>query len=334
MPANGPRGAPPPDLDIVTVVYRRELPLLRLQACSVAQFLDPAGISRIIVIVNDVAEAECIAAVEALRPAYGALAARLDVIGADALFALRPPEAGPHGIRQALRLWFAQHRRIYPFGVKRGWRGNRGWSVQQALKLAVARRGEGRMLLILDAKNHFVAPVRAGTFLAADGRARSTMKVPGEKHWTWIRGAFALLGASPPQREAPAPVTVTPVVVPRDMLLGTLEAVEQRVGPVEGFFARAKGDLSEFMLIYAHVTQARGAWPALFQPDLPPAATIFRRSPPEQIEAALHRVETGEAEILSVHSSQMDRLDEGVQARLCAIWRARGLPDDLFRQGD
>ena len=117
---------------------------------------------------------------------------------------------------------------------------------------------------------------------------------------------------------------VAPEVAPR----------RRRVGPVEGFFARAKGDLSEFMLIYAHVTQARGAWPALFQPDLPPAATIFRRSPPEQIEAALHRVETGEAEILSVHSSQMDRLDQGVQARLCAIWRARGLPDDLFRQGD
>jgi len=117
-------------LDIVTVVYGRELPSLGLQAHSLARFLDPAGIERVFVVVNDADEAAVAARVEALRPAYGPFAGRLQVVTAEALFARRP--AGPRGLRQRAALWLTRHRRLYPFGVKGGWRGNRGWSVQQA----------------------------------------------------------------------------------------------------------------------------------------------------------------------------------------------------------
>jgi hypothetical protein len=146
-------------LDIVTVVFRKEVPLLRLQARSMARFLDPAGIGRVRVIVNDRRERVCCAAVEALRGDYGPFADRLEVVTPDALFALRPSGLGPRDWRQRAWLWGVRHGVLYPFGLKGGWRGNRGWRIQQALKLAAGRYGEAPFVLILDAKNHFIGPV-------------------------------------------------------------------------------------------------------------------------------------------------------------------------------
>jgi uncharacterized protein DUF6492 len=318
----------PAVLDIATVVYSRELPLLRLQACSMARYLDPAGIGRIVVVVNDIDEAACAARVEAMRAAWGRLAPRLEVVGADALFALRPAANGPRGPRQRFRLWFARNRRRYPLGVKRGWRGNRGWAVQQALKLAVARHGDSPMVLLLDAKNHFVKPVGLSSFVSPDGRALSFTDLPGDKRNLWIAGSFRLLGLPPPGRQVPSPPTVTPVVVPRAVLRGCLDAVERRVGPVEAFFARAKGDLSEFMLIYAFVAGHCGGWDAVFAPGLVPSASIHRRSDAAEIERVLARVEDGTAEIFSVHDSRLVGLAPDPRRRIEAIWRDRGLPGE------
>jgi hypothetical protein len=315
-------------LDVATVVYSHELPLLRLQACSMARYLDARGIGRIVVLVNDIDEAGCAARVEAVRADWGPLAPRVEVVGAEALFALRPAANGPRGPRQRFRLWFSRNRRRYPFGVKRGWRGNRGWAVQQALKLAVARYGDSPFVLLLDAKNHFVRPVSVASFVGADGRALSFTGVAGDKRGLWIAGSFKLLGLPPPAPDVPSPPTVTPVVVPRAVLRGCLEAVERRVGPVEAFFSRAKGDLSEFMLIYAYVTGHCGGWDAVFAPGLIPAATIHRRSDAAAIERALARVEDGTAEILSVHNSRRAGLAPEHRRRIEAIWRDRGLPGE------
>ncbi len=52
-------------MDVVTVVFREELPLLALQARSIARFLDPDAVGRILVVVNDFHEDDCAAAVEA-----------------------------------------------------------------------------------------------------------------------------------------------------------------------------------------------------------------------------------------------------------------------------
>jgi hypothetical protein len=77
--------------------------------------------------------------------------ARLEVVLPQALFALWPSGLGPRNTKQRLRLWLARHRRVYPLGVKSGWRGNHGWGVQQALKLAAARYGDAPSVLLLDA---------------------------------------------------------------------------------------------------------------------------------------------------------------------------------------
>jgi hypothetical protein len=322
---SGPEPRMPPTLDLVTVVFSRETDLLRRQARSIARFLSPEGLGRIRVIVNDRDEDACVAAVEALRPDYGALADRLEVVHPDALLALRPRGLGPHRVGQWLRYLATRHRPLSPFGRKGGWNGNRGWPVQQALKLAAARLGEGRFVLILDAKNHFIRPVSVASFVSPEGRARTYMNRPGDKQWDWIQPSFRLMGVAPPPRDAPSPPTVTPVCVSRAVLGECLDDLERRVGPVEAFFARARQDETEFMLLYAHVVGRHGSWQAVFDPGLISPATIFLRSDPASIDRVVRQAESGEVEVFSVHGSRVATLEPEFRRRVEAIWAERGL---------
>ena len=65
-----------PVLDLATVVYRDELPLIRLQARSIARMLDPRGIGAILVVVNDREEEACLAALREVLPEVGVFAHR------------------------------------------------------------------------------------------------------------------------------------------------------------------------------------------------------------------------------------------------------------------
>lgn len=296
-----------------------------------ARFLAPDRIGRIHVIVNDIDEAACRKGVEALRGVYGPLSDRLEIVPPDALFALRPEALGPHGVRQRFRLWLTRNRRLYPLGVLGGWRGNRGWSVQQALKLTVARFCRADNILILDAKNHFVRPVTTATFVAASGRPRFTeVETASDKQKLWIAGSFRLLGAEPPGKDQPKPPTVTPFCVPRQLLAECIDELEMRVGPAEAFFAQARGDTSEFMLIFAHGVKHHGSWSAIGEPGLPRAATIFRRSTDDMIDAVLDDLENGRCDIFSIHNSQLPKLGAEQKARIIRIWQSLGLPTDLF----
>jgi hypothetical protein len=118
--------------------------------------------------------------------------------------------------------------------------------------------------------------------------------------------------------------------VPRAALLGTLEALEARVGPAESFFARARSGTSEFMLIYAHVTGLRGGWDAVFADGMVPPATLFRDADAATIDAELARAERGEAEVFSLHQARIPGLGPDQRARIAALWRDRGLPDDAI----
>lgn len=266
-----------------------------------------------------------------MRGAYGPFASRVDLIDAGSVFSQRPAAFAPRGLRSQFEHVLTHHRTRLPFGLKSGWRGNRGWSVQQALKLAVARVATGSHLLLLDAKNHVIRPVSRASFVAPDGRAKSYLERPSDKHFLWIDGAFRLMGVSVPDREAPAPPTVTPFVIGRDTLLTCLEAIESRLGPVEFFFARRHVEKSEFTLIHAAVVAALGRWEAAFAPGLVPAATLHRNNDAARIAQTLARAESGAAEILSVHTSRLGRLTPEEVARLTALWSAAGLEaEDLL----
>lgn len=320
--ASSPQGPDRHGIDVATVVYRREIPLLALQARSMALYLDPEAFGRIFVLVNDRNEADCVADVEALRSQWGPFASRVEVLGGDAVFAGGPR---PRGATQRIRRAVTRRRVLWPFGIKSGWRGNRGWAIQQAMKLRVGRLSRAPFVLLLDAKNHFIRPVGAASFVGPTGRAKCQRVVPGDKQRRYILASFRRLGLEPPAHDAPAPRTVTPVCLPRCVLNESLADLEARVGAVEDFFARKTTEESEFMLIYASVVSRHGDWSGLFEDGLTPAATLFRNGTMADLDAALDQAERGGAEIFSVHGRWLSRLDPGRRARVEALWRERGL---------
>ena len=129
---------PSPGTTIVTVVFEPELPLLELQAKSMARFLDPAYAARIIVLDNT-AKGMSDRVWNRLWRSYGALGGSVELVSGKSLSG---------GVEAA------------------------GWYSQQVLKLAVSGIVETPTYLTLDSKNHFVRAAGATDFEAANGRAR------------------------------------------------------------------------------------------------------------------------------------------------------------------
>ena len=320
-------------IDLVTVVFVAELPLLALQARSIARYADAATLGAILVIVNDPDEAACRRGVERLRGEYGKFAGRLRVVVPDEL--LRPPRGLPDRLRS---LWVSRWRaRVKaPLGRSRtnprGWAGNNGWSMQQAFKLLSVHVATATHLVFLDAKNHFLHPVSAGHFVARDGRARTRAVRPEEKQRGWIEDSFAALALPPPPPER-APPTVTPVAIERAVLARCVARLSERLGPLELFFALRRNGATEFMLMFAAVDEGEGRWWQVFADGLPASLTVFRRldgagrDRADMLEA-VRGIRRGSVVLMGVHRTQLERLDEAVREELLALWLERGLLAD------
>lgn len=321
-------------IDLVTVAFSAELPLLRLQAASLARFFDPNSLGRILVIVNNLDEDGCFARIEALRPSYGALADRVAVIRPSDIFA--PGRFPLHRLlanpRLLTTLQKATRRRLFPGDNPRyGWRGYSGWTVQQALKLAAARVCESDHVLFLDAKNHCVVPVHRDDFVAADGRPLAVTQAPDDKSLSWLRASFDLLGTPVPEFGDALPSSITPFCVRRELLAGCLHRIEDIAGPVQNLFLdrrSARCPFTEFALIHAYAVSAFGDWQAVFAPGAALPATIFRRSDDDAASAVLDRIDRGETNILGIHSARFGTFSNQVRERIEAIWGRSGLLAD------
>jgi hypothetical protein len=313
-------------LDLVTVVFGEELPLLALQARSVARFVEAADIGRILVVVNDVHEDRVAAAVEALRPLYGPLADRLEVVRPDALASARK-----WGAAQRAALWYVRHGRgpIMRRLPRRdrlasGWRGNPGWSMQQAEKLLVANLLTAPYAVILDAKNYFVAPVGLDTFVAKDGRARTRWVAVEDLQRGWIRASFDKLGLAAPVPEA-APPTTTPVALDAATMREGLALIEDRLGPLEAFFSLRKGRATEFMLLYAAIDRGLGEWRRRFADGLPEPVTVFAKGGDAAVSEALAAAVPKGALMMGLHRRVLRRIGEDTRAALARSWVGLGL---------
>ena len=313
-------------MDVVTVVFRKELPLLVLQARSMARFFDPDAINRILVVVNDFHEDATAAAVEAIRPHYGRLADRLEVVRPDALQSdLR---LGP--LRRAER-WYVAHGRgplMRPLPrrdrLASGWRGNPGWSMQQAQKLLSVNVVTAPYLLILDAKNFFVAPVGLDTFVAADGRARSRRVQIGELQRKWVQASFRKLGMSA-AGIVETPPTVTPTVLDTGLAREGVAELERRLGPLESFFSLRKGRATEFMLLFAVIDRGLGQWWTRLAEGLPEATTVYNKGGDREVRDSIALAIAGKSPLMGLHRRVVWRIGEDTRAALGRFWLDLGL---------
>jgi len=305
----------------VTVTFRDELELLRLQARSLAAFLPEALVAEILVIVNDRDEAGVGAAVEAMRPDYGPHAGKLRVVGATDLFRW---DAGPGGAASFLRRMQALHPRLAFRSPGLAWRGHGGWKIQQACKLLAFRAVRAEWVVLLDSKIHFLTPVDRSEFFAADGKPRIICKDRADANQAWLDSSFRRMGLDRSAAGVRVVNGIMPFVVRTQLLREVSETVEADVGPLQVFFAVHRKDETEVMLINAYCCARHGGLEAEFDTARPLPPVIMRNTPPAVVEESIRRVEAGES-TLALHRAAVARLSEDQRARLAALWQRTGL---------
>ena len=313
-------------LSLVTVVHRGELPLLRLQARSLARHAAPEDVAEVLVCVNDSEERAVLRDVEGMRDAWGLHAGKLRAVGGRHLFRGRTGAAGEERRRWAAKLW-RRRTSSRSFGPS-GWHGHEGWWMQQAFKLAATRALTGGRVLILDAKNVLLGPLDPAAYFAPDGRARAYLIARADHlHREWLGWTFAALGL-PGDPAAAAPLTSyrTPFAVRRDDLRAALDWMERRTGQdVETHFSAGWPRCTEFMLLNAWAAAERRGVEAVFSPGLPEPASLHAEADREEIDGLLDGMDGGALTLPGLHVVALARIGPKRRRRLAGILARAGV---------
>ena len=292
--AGGTSADAPPALTLVTVVFEPELALLRLQARSLARFLDPRGVAQLVVLDNcagGMGRRHRRAVLDSLGPT---LAPRTTIV--------RTAELGVDS-------------------------GTRGWRSQQAAKLLIARRIRTPHYVILDAKNHLIGPASAHDFVDAAGAARGGVhSYAAHPLRPDLERTLRFLGADDDtvaRMVASFPRTVTPFVVDTALAMRMLDDVERTAGaPFGTAFERA--GLLEFFLYSGWSLLRAGRAPVngdVIQAPILWPGRATERGAAEAIDDAV----ASRAAWFAVHRRVLARADGPTRQRIAAFWVDRGL---------
>jgi hypothetical protein len=280
-------------LSAVTVVFEAEVPLLELQARSIARHVPDGVFDEYLVIDNT-------------RRGLSARARRR-IRG----------ELGCHGSRLAFTSRSAF--RTVP--------GTSGWRSQQSLKLMAARQLTADHYVVLDAKNHFIEPTtRADFFDSVTGLPHGGIH-SFERHplRPQLEHVAAMLGLDPASAVEWFTATAPPVVLDRRVVNDVV--IDIGGGAPDQFpceFERA--GFTEFFL-YSAWQIARGATPedlvsgrSLVSPTIWVGA-----STPNDVRTVLERAVRSHTTTLAVHRRALLRLRPESVRDLAAFWTHHGL---------
>ena len=278
-------------LALVSVAFEAEIPLLQLQASSTASFVTADLVDEVVVIDNTARGMPAGLRAD-LRDRYGPLCGRLRIV--------RPAEVCP-----------------IP--------GTVGWRSQQVLKLAVSRLLRSERYLVLDAKNHFVAPLRPDFVEAPDGRVRATAhSFESHRLRPDLERVLTYLDLDPARYVSRFPSTVTPFVLDVATVRAMIADLERRSGRsfAQEFVRR---DLTEFFL-YSGWVAARGqGLDGHFDFRQPSCPVVWPRAATrEGVTAAVAEAEHRGTPLFAVHRRALAQLDPAGRAALAQFWCRRG----------
>ena len=277
---------------LVTVVFEAEVPLLELQARSVARFVS-REVCRDVVVIDNTRRGLPGRARAALLSEYGD---RADVVR------------------------FVRSVDIAPV------RAAGGWHVQQVLKLLIADRLATSHYLVLDAKNHFVASLRREFLFGPDGRPRvNAYSYVDHPHRARLERVLRYLGVDPGPHIEWFTATVTPYLLDRQLVLNLIRGIEARSGrSFHDEFLRK--ELTEFLLYGGWVVAGGVDLDERFDLHQVFAQTLWpgSASAPD-VRRVVARAREGEAPLFSVHRGALGVLDTQGTALLADFWTERGL---------
>lgn len=279
-------------ITFVTVVFEPELLLWELQATSMARWLDPAIVERIVVLDNTTNGMRAAASAGFLMN-YGPLADRVDVI--------RPSDLGP----------------TTPAS---------GWRAQQALKLLVAERVETDWYVTLDAKTHFIERTALADFFASPtlphGGFHSYLTHPLLPQLTTVLQSE---GLDPESFTARFTSTATPFVLRTSVVRELLRDIGSR--HADGFAAEfERGRLTEFFLYTAWQLERGAVLDELHSGQSLESRTVWPKlRSAEAVAAVLDEAAASPTTTVAVHRTALARMDGDAVDLIAGFWTAHGL---------
>jgi hypothetical protein len=289
----------PGKMNLVTIFYRDDMSMMRLQARSLDRHVNPDQIDRILLIYNDDPESFDQVAWQELKDLYGS------------------HSAGIHLVDQR------------SFDIPPG-TGISGWSLQQVLKLQSFKFCTSEEIVILDSKNHFIRPVDRNTFFSKDGRPKNFFSLKFGQQKSWLRSSLAYFGNDPSISELEVPPTITPYAILSSTLADMCQEIERREESVFRLFSRPDFGGTEFYLILSFLLSKNAQKDFSFFDAGETPATVFATWPtsPEDMDRVLRRAEAKETSSFGLHSRRNRRLTAGEWARIQEIWRSAGIYDE------
>ncbi len=284
---------PESSLSAVTVVFEADIPLLELQARSMARHV-PDGVFDEVLVLDNTRAGLSPRARRRIRAELGAHADRLAFVSR-AAFHLEPTASG--------------------------------WRSQQSLKLLAARVLTADHYVVLDAKNHFIRATTAVDFLDPEtrlphGGIHSFERHPLRAH---LEHVASRLGLDPERAVERFTATVPPVVLDRRVVT---EIVADIGGDDPARFVREfeRAGFTEFFL-YSAWQISRGAKPddlvtgrSLVSPTVWAGATT-----PGEVRSVLEQADRSHTTTLAVHRRALARLAPESVRDLANFWVDHGL---------
>ncbi len=285
---------PSPDaVTLVTVVFEPEFDLLRLQARSLARYVDQALVARILVIDNSSTGLRT-GARRRLTAAYGPLATKLEIVRPDDLV------TGPTAAS--------------------------GWRAQQALKLLVADRVETDWYLVLDAKTAFIRPTSAADLFTSDGRpnggVHSYAQHPLQPQ---LRTVLAYSGLDADTLVEGFTSTATPFLLSTSAVRTLVADLGSR--HPQGFSAEfERAGLTEFFLATAARLANGEMLDDIASGEPLESPTVWpRHRSGAQVRAVLDDAMASATTTFAVHRTALARMDRDGVLAVARFWVARGL---------
>lgn len=283
----------PRSLSLVTLFFEAELPLLALQARSLARFHAPRDFQQILVIDNT------------RSGMTGRARRRID------------REFGPW--QDVVR--YVRPHEIVDLPPVPGWVG------QQILKLQVHRLVETEHYVVLDAKNHWNQSTDLQTFVNSDGRARGASHTyRGHALEQQVAGVLRYWDIEPEPWLDHFLVTHTPVVLSATVASELIAAVEARSGrPFAEEFHRA--GLLEFPLYASWLIARYGTLDRHIDGSTVRSTTIWPSMSTAQVTAELDASAEVDSPFLAVHRRALARATRASSLKLADHWVERRLFD-------
>lgn len=286
----------PKRFDIAIVFYEEEILLLRLLVASIEKFVDPNIINNIYVINNSAnMSTGFLIYNQIVAPLVNVYEGRVQLISKEVLGLGRDPDIS-------------------------------SYTMQQALKLHISSLISSDEYLLLDAKNHFIRPVKIEDFFDDSGKIYTEETKQSGYLLTCLQQSLKFLNTTTPDEMHSLP-TVTPYMMKTQIVRSMLGDFRKMFNKNAAQVISENNKRTEFFMYYAYMLKISGGWKQFYQASRRKYVTLFTRYPEGQdlTTSVIARVSNSDVYCFAIHKKRFDTLSKADENQIIEMWENRGL---------